>query len=68
MLAQVYKDNDDFSITMCIFDKDGLKLAEVLLDTSDEADDALKRLRMKRRERWNNLEWGKQAKIRFNHN
>ena len=64
MLAQVYNEVDDLSIR--IFDKNGLMLADVPLKTLDEADDALKRLRMKRRERWLNTDWGKEAKIRFN--
>ena len=70
MLAQVYYNNgsDDKGIvaSMRIFDKNELMLAEAPLETLDEADEALKRLRMKRREKWLKTDWGKEAKIRFN--
>jgi len=56
MLAQVYNDEDVFS--MRIFDRTGLMLAEIPLKTLDAADEALKRLRMRRREKWIKTGWG----------
>lgn len=64
MLAQVY--NEVNNLTMRIFDRNGLMIHDIPLEALEEADDALKRLRMRRRERWSNTDWGKQAKIRFN--
>lgn len=68
MIAQVYKDN----CQMRIFDRCDILIATIQLgrgrskmDLRASADNALRRLRMKRREEWCDVGWGSEAKIRF---
>ena len=65
MIVQVYKDDGQVRI----FDRYNTLLAMVDLKPELElrisADNALKRLRMKRCERWCDVDWGIEAKIRF---
>lgn len=64
MLAQAYFDDRMVSV----FDKGGKLLAEFPLDSpvcQKSADKALMAMRIKRRYRWTQTEWGAEAKVRF---
>lgn len=62
MIAQAYNKGE-----LRILDRSGRMIAEVRLKASLKscADVALRRLRMRRREKWQDCSWGSEAKIRF---
>lgn len=62
MLAQAYHDG-----VMRIFDNHGNRICDMEFSQSskEKADEQLKRLKMRRRESWQDREWGIEAKLRF---
>jgi len=64
MLAQAY--NDEPCIVR-LFDKDGNGIADISIKAplKSEADKGMKALKIRRREKWSDTEWGSEAKVRF---
>jgi len=62
MEAQAYNDG-----TLRIFDRYGKMICDMKckVPLKSEADKQLRRLRLKRREKWKDADWGSYAKIRF---
>lgn len=62
MLAQAYYDG-----TLRIFDKYGRKICDMEFSPSlkSKADEQLKRLKIRRREPWRDVEFGSEARLRF---
>jgi len=66
MIAQAYFDGEPM---VRIFDKDGKRIADLPMELppcDKTADEALKRVKLQRHERWNHTSWsGREAKVRF---
>jgi hypothetical protein len=61
MLAQWY--NDDY-ITR-LFDKTGTMICDIQAPRPEDSDYEMRKLRIKRREKWRKWSWGAEAKVRF---
>ena len=64
MIAQVYKDEP---YMVRIFNRDGKNIADLPLDdcSTEEADTALNRIKMRRRLSWIATDWGYETQVRF---
>lgn len=64
MKAQAYY---DYPMIVRIFNRFGKNIADLPLDgpTDEDADNALKQMRLRRRTKWTVASWGREAEVRF---